>query len=88
VNSFDLFNTKAQFTLDGKRSITSFFGGFCCVILFIFLCVLVSHFLTIYFSNWHQVSFSKRTEQNPEITKIALTTDKDFKLAVSFNTLN
>ncbi len=79
-----MFSNTSQLTFEGRRTVKSVFGGFCCIILFIFICILVSHFLTVYFSDFNRVSINKVVDQRSEARKIKLDVGKNFKLALSF----
>ncbi len=88
VSNFDIFHNNPQFTLDGKRSIQSVFGGIFCICMLIFICFLTSHFLTIYFSQFHRVSQNKIVDQDSEDRKMVFEVGKNFKFALSFYKIN
>jgi hypothetical protein len=90
----DSFEYQASLTFKGKREVTSCCGGFCCLVLLMFILIVVNFELGVYFSRsdtkigmttsiMQPLQSESTSTYNSNIT---VTTGSDFKLAVTFST--
>ncbi len=61
--SIDMFQTNAELTLNGKRSIQSVCGGMICLVLTALVIMVVANFVGIYLNNSDKmISYERKIE--------------------------